>query len=195
VVEGARRGLVHRRSRAGLLATVGIVAVVAGGCQYLLGFDPADPTFTEPKPLASYDTGRATITIGAGPAIALDELSPPGTLYELMGADATFRNADGWLLQVSGATSATGFMGQTAYVQLHRITGSEHWTTWDPSRCIVTIEVVDENALRGVASCKGLRWSDAISGFTSLEPSYIEGQGPFDAEVTFEATGTPTEAG
>jgi hypothetical protein len=42
--------------------------------------------------------------------------------------------------------------------------------------------------LVGKASCKGLRWSDAIStGISeSYQPPYID-QPAFDAEITFEA--------
>jgi hypothetical protein len=46
--------------------------------------------------------------------------------------------------------------------------------------------------VRGEASCKGLRWSDAVgTTMMSLEPAYIEGQPAFDAEITFEATAGP----
>jgi hypothetical protein len=186
-VAGARR-------RFGLTSLVVVATVIAGGCQYLLGIDPNDPGFTEPAPVEAYHGGRATVTVGSEPAIVLDELTMPGTFDAAWGAEASFRNADGWYVRVSGATTGGGILGEIAYLQIDRIVDSQHWTTWDPSRCIVTIEAVDEKVLRGKASCKGLRWSDALGlGGVSIEPTYIDGQDPFDAEITFEATAAPTQ--
>ncbi len=179
--------------RSGLIGLVALAALVTGGCQYLLGFDPSDPSFTDPKPLASYASGRATITIGSDPAIVLDELTRPGTFDAVYGGEASFHNAAGWYVRISGASTTSGFMGPGGFLQLDRIIDGQHWTIWDPTRCIVTVQSVDEKALRGTASCKGLRWSDALGfGIGSLEPTYIEGEDPFDAEITFEATPTST---
>jgi hypothetical protein len=170
------------------IALVGLVALVAGGCQYLLGY-PTGPDVALPSPSAAYREGHATISVGTDPVITLGALSQPGTFDTMLGSEATFRGDDGWYLRVIGATSGSGFM-QTAFVQLDRIAGGEHWTTADPSRCVVTIATADKDALRGSASCKGLRWSDAIAGgmYGGLAPSYIVGQPAFDAEITFEAT-------
>ena len=84
--------------------------------------------------------------------------------------------------------------GGGAYLQIDRIVGTAHWTTADPSRCIVTVELADETALRGTATCKGLRWSDTLAtGFYSMKPAYVEGEAPFDAEITFEALRGPSQ--
>ena len=55
-------------------------------------------------------------------------------------------------------------------------------------RCIVDIDVVGADALRGTATCKGVEWFDV------MDSSPIAPDGPkaldvpkFDAEVTFEA--------
>jgi hypothetical protein len=61
----------------------------------------------------------------------------------------------------------------------------------------VTVTKADETGLAGTATCKGLRWSDAMSmGFdSSFTPPYIEGEPAFDAEITFEATPSDTRVG
>lgn len=204
MLRGARRRRVvdprmARGPRSWLLPAPVVVALVAmavaaSGCQYLFGF-PAGPDFSLPVPSATYGQGRATITIaGGGPDIVLDELSRPGTYEPSLGGDVAFRNADGWHLQVLGG-SAGGALGAfgSGYVQLDRIADGRHWTIFDPTRCILTIATADETAMRGSATCKGLRWSDAIGGgFTATGPAYIPDEPAFDAEITFEAT--PTDA-
>ena len=179
-----------------------VAALVTGGCQYLLGFDPMAPypsfdpeaPFPGASPLARYPTGSATIAIDGGETISLDRVRTPGSLDATFGADVTIGNADGWYVRVYAFPTGVG-LGSGGSVTLDRITGTEHWTTADPSRCIVTIETADATALRGTATCRGLRWSDAVGGFPMTpESAYIEGQDPFDAEVTFEATGTGTSS-
>jgi len=183
---------VRRRSAAtpllGLLA-----AWMLAGCNYLFGFDPTPPDFAMPSPAATYREGHATVTVGEGAPIVLDQLGSGGIHQPTFGAEATFRNADGWYVRVMGAMGTGGMFGQTAYVTLDRIVGLEHWTTYDPSRCIVTVTKADDTGLVGTATCKGLRWADALSGsMGALEPPYVKGQPPFDAEITFEATPTGT---
>lgn len=165
------------------------MAVAASGCQYLFGF-PAEPDFSLPAASAAYGQGRATIAIaGGGPDIVLDELVRPGTYEPSLGGDVAFRNADGWHLQVLGASTGGGLVFGTGYVQLDRVSGGQHWTIFDPTRCIVTVSAADRTALRGRATCKGLRWSDAIGGgFSATGPTYIPDEPAFDAEITFEAT-------
>ncbi len=176
-----------------------ILGLVVGGCQYLYGYYPPVPVpsdeFAFPSPLATYATGRATIAIGGAQPIVLDSLVTPGTFYQSFGAEAAFRNADGWYVRVSGASTAAPMLGMAGYVQLDRVRDGRHWTTADPSRCIVTMETADTTRLKGRAECKGLRWSDAVATeFEMTGPTYIEGEPPFDAVITFEASPTATQA-
>jgi hypothetical protein len=185
-----------RRSAAAPLLVLVAMASILGGCSYLLGFDPTTPDFAMPSPAATYREGHATVTMGEDPPIVLDQLSSGGTYEPTFGAEATFRSADGWYVRVMGAMGSGGMFGQTAYVTLDRIVGFEHWTTSDPTRCIVTVTKADDTGLVGTATCKGLRWADALSGsLGSLEPAYIKDQPVFDAEISFEATPTQTREG
>lgn len=178
--------------RVGLAAIVAAVVLVAAGCELLYGL-PVDPDASYEPPKPAYVEGRATVRIGDGPLMVFDELSRAGTYDSLFGGDVTFRGDDGWSLQVTGAMDAGGvggFMPPVAWTQLDRIVDGQHWTVADPSRCIVTAQA-DPFAFRGTATCKGLRWSDAI-GRGYAEPEYIADQPAFDAEITFEATGKAT---
>jgi hypothetical protein len=164
-------------------------AVLVAGCQYLLDPSLTDPdAFDAPKAIATYASGTASLTIGADPTIDLDELSAAALYEDWWGGEATWSSGDGWYLRVFGATSGGGVFGSSASVTLDRVVDGRHWTTYDGSRCIVTIDAADAKALRGSATCKGMRWSDAISGLgAGLEPRYIEGEDAFDAEIRFEA--------
>ena len=50
----------------------------------------------------------------------------------------------------------------------------------------------DAAGTRGTASCKDLRWADALGGptFSGGYGSYIRGEKPFDAAITFQAVPT-----
>ena len=54
------------------------------------------------------------------------------------------------------------------------------------SGCKVELTKSDKTGLAGTATCTDLRWSDAMGGFAQGR-SFIEGEAPFDATVTFEA--------
>jgi hypothetical protein len=186
-----------RRTVAGLM--LGLVAAsTLGGCSLLYGLDPnVPPDYGMPSPVAVYREGRATVTIGSDPIIVLDDVTDGGTFDPNFGAGATFSNADGWYVRVMGATKLGGFLSSSAFVQLDRIVGRQHWTTYDPERCIVTISAADATGLMGKATCKGLRWTDALgnwggSGIGGYEPPYIKDEPAFDAEITFQATPSAT---
>jgi len=186
-----------RRPVARLLLGV-VAASTMGGCSLLYGFDPnVPPGDGIPSPVAVYREGRATVTIGTDPIIVLEDVSDGGTFDPNFGAGATFSNADGWYVRVMGATKLGGFMTSPAFVQLDRIVGREHWTTSDPDRCVVTISAADATGLMGKATCKGLRWTDALGnwgggGTGGYEPRYIKDEAAFDAEITFQATPSAT---
>lgn len=169
----------------------GFIAFVAAGCSLLFGsgFGPLDPELMSSSPLATYSVGSATIAIGGGETIELDVLDPSSGIDSMFGSDVHWSNGDGWHLRVNGAGTDLGDgMGGAEFLTIDRITDGAHWSTLDPSRCIVDVDVADESALRGTATCKGLAWFDAMSGpLGAMGPSEID-EPKFDAEITFEAT-------
>ncbi|HEV8697078.1 MAG TPA: hypothetical protein VGQ89_05235 [Candidatus Limnocylindrales bacterium] len=189
-------GRVDRR-RVAVLVFGLVVAAIASGCQYLFGYGPNPPDFGMPQPVAVYREGRATVKLGDEPIMALDELEDTGSFDPSFGAGATFHNADGWYVKVMGASKAgRGFLSSPAFVSLDRIVGTQHWTVADPTRCVVTIFAADATGLMGAATCKGLRWSDALGSYdVTFQPPYIKDQPAFDAEITFEATASTKQVG
>ncbi len=153
-----------------------------------------------PAVLATYASGHATLKITQGTnvqSVTLDEIGAGSQLMSIIGGSAGWRNADGWALQVMALdpSSVLGGMGAETSGQLtiERITGNQLWTTQDftsDNHCVVTIKQMDAKALSGTATCRSARWSDGLAGNMQIgpgEPTYIAGQDPFDAEVTFEA--------
>ena len=173
------------------VGAAGLVAFVATGCSLLFGsgFGPLDPELMSSSPLATYSDGSATIAIDGGETIELNVLDPTSGIDSMFGSDVHWSNAGGWHLRVSGAgTDFGGGIGGTEFVTMDRITDGAHWSTFDPSRCIVDVDVADASGLRGTASCKGLTWFDAMIGpLGPSGPDEID-EPEFDAEITFEAT-------
>ena len=184
---------ISQRVVGGLLIAAAVI--ILGGCQYLFGYPygpyPVDPS---PGPSAAYANGKATLKVGTEPPIDLTELVEGGTMASEFGMNATFRNADGWYLRIMGATKGGNFSSMPTYLTLDRIVDNHHWTT-DGSGCSFKIEKADETGLSGTASCKRLRWIDAMgTGYgMSYEPPYIPDQPAFDAEITFEAAPSTTQ--
>ncbi len=196
-----------RGAIAGLLVGA---AFVLGGCQYLLGpmmggpnlpplggsfdpggfgsFDPSDPGFSLPPPEAIYKTGSATVKINGTPA-TYDTLTGSAALIADFGANATWMDGRGHYVRVFGAKTGDSVIDTEAgFVQVERIVDTHHWTSADPSTCKVTVTTADRTGFAGTATCTGLRWTDAITPVdASGNPAYVEGQAPFDLEVTFEA--------
>ena len=203
--------------RAGALAAVLIGAVfVLGGCQYLLGlgngglvvpippanasfdpgvfdsfdpgvfqsFDPA-PDASLPAPIAALTRGSATITIG-GSVTKLGRLTEPGVVYQDLGAETSWTDGKGTYVQFySGDQVDPSARG--GYIQLDRIRSGQHWAIDDPTACVVTVKQVSTKGLSGTASCKGLHWTDTMSGFGGDGPNKVPGEPAFDAEITFQA--------
>jgi hypothetical protein len=181
--------------RALITALLGLgAASIVSGCAWLYALGGPYPMPEPPGKPATYSDGRATLTIGTAPAIELGELTEGGTIAADYGVNASFRSADGWYLRILGAGEGSPLYSP-AFLTIDRIVGTEHWTTYDGSRCTVSVTKADETGLTGTASCKGLRWSDALrSGVgTSFEPPYIEDEPAFDAEITFEAKPSSTQ--
>jgi hypothetical protein len=171
-------------------------AVVAGGCTYLTGFPP-DTVFPEPSTVATYTSGQATVALKGGETIVLDRLAAPGTLVTMFGSEVTWRNDGGWYVRLHGLapSGSIGSIGgpippSIPYLQLDRIVDGAHWTTFTfGPPCSVDVEQADERGVLGGATCRGLRWSDAMSAMSMTgEPLLVPGEDPFDAEITFEAS-------
>ena len=209
---GGGRG--SRRSRLAGAVFVALLAPLLGGCQLLglppgpfpvpdggMGFDEepvpepgVDPDmgwepdmgFPEPRVIAIYTTGSAVVALGDGTTIRLDRVAEGSGVNAAFGSDVRWIGPDGWNLRLLGAGVEEEF-GGPAFLQLDRIRGGEHWTSWDDGRCIVDVEVADEDGVRGTAICRDARWYDALG-------STLDDWGPepldvpaFDAEITFEA--------
>jgi hypothetical protein len=186
--------------RAAILATLALTSLVASGCDYLFygtplvpggsldpegSFDPEAPF----KAIATYTSGTASLTIDAGAPIVLDRLSKGPHVFETMGADVSWTDGAGRFVRFSGIDQGT--LDSFTSITLDWIADGRHWTVWDAyTACKVDVTSgPDAKGVVGTATCQGLRWSDAMAGMTSgFEPTYVEGQAPFDAVVTFEAS-------
>jgi hypothetical protein len=191
-------------------------AFILSGCQYLMGammggpiglpggsfdpgafgsFDPGDFGSFDPGAFGSfppadaiYKTGSATVKID-GTSSTYGTLAGPASLMADLGANAMWTDGHGHYLLVAGAKSGNPLIdGGSDFVQVEQIVDDHHWMTGDPSDCKVDVTTADKTGFSGTASCKGLRWSDAIAPFdASGNPAFVAGQAPFDLEVTFQA--------
>jgi hypothetical protein len=187
----------------GLPHLVGMALITTGlsGCallDLLLGQSPfpdPDESFG-PFPFASaettFTTGSATIVLSGeggepGETLVLDELAGGGSLLEDFGLQARWTNGDGWYLSFQSYPDF-GFPAESASLSIDRIFDGQHWTIYDQTRCVTTTERSDGTGIAGSATCRGLEWSDFFSSSSGLGfPDEIEGEPPFDAEITFEA--------
>ena len=187
----------------GLSHVLGVFLITTGlsGCallDLLLGQSPfPDPDATFPPfPISTaettFNTGSATIVLARetgepGETLVLDELAGGGSMLEELGFQAKWTNDDGWYLTFYSYPDI-GFPTQSAYLSIDRIFDGKHWTIYDQTRCVTTTERADATGIVGTATCRGLRWSDYFSSISGLGfPQEIEGEPPFDAEITFEA--------
>jgi hypothetical protein len=183
-------------------------ALVLSGCQYLLGplaggpivpgdpgafgsFDPGDFGSFDPgnpmlrPPAATYTMGSASVAMGGTP-IALDHLSVPAFLREDIGSNAVWTDGKGNYLQVFGEKAGVTSAG--AFVSIDRIADGKHLTATDVDHCKVTVVMANKTGFSGSASCKGMRWNDAMTPFDRVgNPVFLENPPAFDAEITFEA--------
>ena len=193
---------------------VGLTAVLLSGC--MLPSFSAFPPGIDPIPtkLATYSAGSASIELtqsGTTETITLVSVGPGSTLNSLSGATVSWRNEDGWILLVTAydlaafsafgrrpsaqptRESGSGPENQSYFgeVTVERIDGHEFWQANGSgatgNRCIVDVTDVGPELISGKATCRGLRWSDGAVPLGIGDPVFIEGQDPFDAEITFEA--------
>ena len=159
-----------------------------------------------PSILATYTRGSATFAItrsGTTETIALTEVGRGSQATSIVGTTVSWRNEDGWILQLTAYDVGSDFgprpsaassedESYSGDVSLQLIADHEFWRADSygaaGNRCIVDIEEADETEVRGSATCRGLRWTDGTVVPLNPEPVLIEGQEPFDAEITFEAT-------
>jgi hypothetical protein len=171
-----------------------------------------DEAFPMPTVLAVYTQGTATLEIKQGDltqTINLTRVADGSQLSTFSGGIVTWRSDDGWGLQVTtldmsmpfgnpASPSAAASPGPTAAPYLMElavmlIADHEFWRASGSygesgNRCIVDLAEFSEARVSGTATCRGLKWYDGTSAPMSMEQPYIDGQEPFDAEVTFEAT-------
>jgi hypothetical protein len=147
-----------------------------------------------PSAAATYTRGKATVTIltsGRRQLITLDRVSPGPHLYTEFGAEVRWLNDDGWALALFAPAQGTPFGGPPSTVWIDHVAGNLHLTTqtFAENRCIIDVTKVDATAISGTATCKGLRWTDALASTTFLNtPQPVASEPPFDAEIVFEAS-------
>ena len=172
---------------------VGLVVTQLSGCSLLdllFGvpppFDPDEP-FPFPTVEASFSTGSATLELD-GETIVLDQLSGEAGISDEMGFNVRWTDGAGRYLSIFGTPAFPG-LPSSEYLTLDWLQEDRHWVIVDTMRCVTTIDQADEDALRGSATCRGLEWGDYfdMSSISGL-PKPIDGQEPFDAEITFEAS-------
>ena len=146
-------------------------------------FDPGDPYGPAE---ANYTRGKASLTIGKD-VITLDRLASTGTYFKEFGADVIWTGEDGWYVQLGGAKATAGPIDIPAYLAFDRVHDGQHWVSWDPDGCKITIDQADRGGVRGSATCKNMRWVDAIATSLAEEPTPIPGQAPFSVTLTFRA--------
>jgi len=151
-------------------------------------FEPGGPEFSMPPPDAIYKTGSATVTID-GKASTYATLTGPAALIADYGANATWTDGAGHYLVIYGAhTGDAEADAESRFVSIEQIADGHHWTSSNQPGCKLDIATADTTGFTGTASCANLRWSDAIAPVDgSGNPTFVDGQAPFDLEVTFEA--------
>jgi hypothetical protein len=181
-----KRGRGLRAARAAVVAS-GALALILGGCSAFFG-PGFEGDFPSSSPIAAYSTGTATIAIKDGETIKLDQVADGSGVDSVFGSDVRWTSPSGWHLRVNGAGGNEEFGAPAGYLTLDRILEGQHWTTmFDESRCITDVDVVDANAIRGSAICKGVAWYDALDMQFNAGPPKPLDEPKFDAEITFEA--------
>jgi hypothetical protein len=143
-----------------------------------------------PVATAVYHSGTADVQLSGGTneqlrlRLVAGSSQTPGAGVELY-----FRDDNGWGLTLIGFDPAQSTLTAVGQLGIDRAIRG-HWEAQDDGRdCVVTLDAVDPAGTRGSATCKGLRWADALGGptFSGGYGSYIRSEKPFDATITFQA--------
>ena len=186
------------------IALLAVTAVVSSGCEVLaamvappggpfpsLGpepsFDPNgsfDPGFSLPPPLATYEQGKATVTIDKGAPVTLGSLAGSAELIPDFGLVVTWTDGKGMYLRLAS------YGPSDSMVMVDRIVDGQHWTAWNSdTTCTVAFShPADKTGVAGTASCLGLRWTDTMQVGPDGNSLDIPGQKPFDLKATFSAS-------
>ena len=190
-----------RAPRFGRLALLVLAPFLLSGCQLLFPYmygsgstDILEPSF---GPDISYVRGTASLDIVQGTStqhVVLDELVGGSGVMEGM-SEATWRNSDGWSMSIFDFAMPEMPVGaDSSQITLQRVHDNQVWvvdTFTSENACSTSVSEASDTRFAGSSSCRQLRWADgsvAPGGFGLAAPSYIAGQDPFSATITFEAT-------
>lgn len=146
--------------------------------------------------LASYQVGRATLTINGFNPNPLSLIEQGSTLVSPGGAGLTWTSPEGWFLSLNGpfsftrlAPAAAGSVGLDAKGTLQIDVGDHHrWAGFDSRTCAIVYTEVGLTRIAGSIRCRGLVWYDKAS----IELVRPIDSPPFDIDIDFEATGNGT---
>jgi hypothetical protein len=188
------------RGPRGIRGLIGVALLVPllAGCELLFpGFAPpvppvpGDEGFPNASPLTTFVTGTASVVVDNGAEIQLKQLHGDAELYPFVGANLTWEGPDGWYLRLLNAGAGSQAEFGPSYLTLERVREGEHWTTADPTRCVVDFDTNDKTGIKGTATCKGLQWHDQLAGYGfggTDDETLIPDEPKFDATITFEAS-------
>jgi hypothetical protein len=186
------------------IALLAVTAAVSSGCDVLaamiappggafpsLGpepsFDPNSseaPGFSLPPPTATYDQGKATVTIDKGAPVTLGSLAGSAALIPDFGLIVTWTDDKGMYLRLAS------YGPSDSMLMVDRIADGQHWTAWNSdTACTVAFShPADKTGVTGTASCRDLRWTDMMQAGPDGNSLDVPGQQPFDLEAAFSAS-------
>ena len=186
-----------RAPRSGRVAVLVLAPLLLSGCQLLFPYMYATgtPDFPVPSfgPEVSYTTGTASFDILQGTNrqhVVLDQLVDGAGAMDGM-TSAAWRNADGWSMSLMDfAVPDMPADPGSILVTIQRVHDNQVWIADTfTGQCASSVSEASDTRLAGSTTCQHLQWEDGTAGSNGLgSPSYIAGQDPFSATITFEAT-------